>query len=250
MKKSSAKKLLTCRTCGKGGFINLKSHRCRGALVPAKQVDVELVDPPNEKKLNEAATEIRRVHGVIEGKTRRFQQEVIYDYVEWGVYFLRAKEALGHGNFEDFLKSATVADLEISERSARNYMNAARNCGLSAKDDHESVEALRKAKALHGKTATELYSLTDAAEPEEEETGTTRRQSKWQLVRSTASNLREQCEAALKLKHGCPKKAFETICARLHQTLEEFSGSPWDIVEKRKGEPHYKEHGDVYEIGS
>jgi hypothetical protein len=246
MKKRSAKKLLRCDACGKSGFINLKSHRCKALAKPAKSVDFELLPPADKKRLEQCAGEIRRMHCVISEKTQRFQEEVIYDFVEWGLYFVQAKHALGHGEFGDFLKSATVADLNISERSARNYMNAARNAGLTHASTAEDIETLRRSKALHGKKPTELYRLLDSAEEEHEEE---KPGPKWQLVRDTAVSLREACENAVAIRDSLNKKAFQTFCARLHRTLEDMSGSQWDIVDQREREP-FKEHGDIYELGS
>jgi hypothetical protein len=183
---------------------------------------------------------------VILGKTQKFQEEIIYDFVEWGLYFLKAKARVGHGNFEDFHKSATVADLNISERSARNYMNAARNAGLDEKSTIADVEKLRSSQALHGRKPTDLYRLMDVEEELEPEAP---RGKRWELIRDAAVNFREHSETVVELKPQMNKKVFSTVCARALRTLEELTGSTWDMVEQRNRE-HFKEHGDVYELGS
>lgn len=243
--------LTTCPGCGKGGFINLKSHVCKGsknvggALAP-RSVHVELVAAPNEKRLAACATEIRRMHGVIDGKTRKFQEEVIYDFVEWGLYFLQAKDALGHGEFGDFLKSATVADLNIPERSAQRYMAAARGAGLNEASTTKDVETLRDSKALHGRTLGDISRplLGDGSPPDDEP------ESRWDLVRDTAVSLRMQCENAEKLRDQLNPKALATICARLLRTIENLTLQTWGPVEERPLEPFFQEHGDIYELGS
>lgn len=235
------RKLQRCPGCGKGGFINLKAHRCRAGASPAHPL--ELLAPPNEKMLNECAAEIRRMHGLITDKTRRFHEEVIYDFVEWGLYFLRAKDALGHGNFGDFLKSATVADLNIPERSAQRYMAAARGAGLNEASTTEDMLTLRKSKALHGRTLGDI-SRPLLGGPNEEPP------ARWDLVRDTAISLREQCENAEKLRDLLNPKAFSTICARLHRTLESLTKQTWGPANERPLEPFFMEHGDIYDLGS
>jgi hypothetical protein len=242
-------RLKTCPGCGKGGFLNLKHHRCK-SLVTAKSAtvaDFKLLKPADRRALGDYAKEIRRAYGSIDIRTRRFHDEVVYDLVEVGLYLLKAKEAVGHGNFIDFLESETVADLNISDRSANRYMNAARNVGLTEDSAASDIDRLRKAKALHGRKPTDLYQLqdrqptTDNDEPD--------RQSRWSLVRDSAIAMRDACDTALQMREQMSKKAFETLAARLHATLEAFTGSDWDMVAKRKRN-HFKEHGDIYELGS
>lgn len=263
-KKRNAKRLQTCRACGRRGIMSLKSHKCK----KAKRVHVEIVPVVDKKTLDQCAENIRRVHETIGGKTRAFQQDVVYDCVEMGLYFLKAKEAIGHGEFEDFVQSATSAPgatlVEASNsknemvsflptiqlRTAQNYMNAARNAGLTSKSTSADVDKLRATEALHGKRPGDLYRLKDKEEETEEanQGGTT-----WNLMRDAAVNLRSHCETAIALKEQMNKKVFSTVCARLQRTLEELTDTPWDMIAEthaaaRRGK--FREHGDVYELGS
>lgn len=244
--------LKSCSRCGKSGLVNLRLHslRCKGkSLAPAKRVavEVEVLGPRDEKALNEYAAEIARIHGVIEGKTRQFQENVIYDFVEMGLYFVKAKEKIGHGDFLDFVKLETVSNLGISDRTARNYMNAARNAGLTARSTSDDVVRLRQSKALHGKKPTELYRLMDVEPVEEQEP-----EKKADLLKDAAISLRESCENVATLRDRMSKRVYGTICARLHRTLEELTGCGWEMSrKKRAGEnPLFREHGDVYELGN
>jgi hypothetical protein len=247
--------------------VNLKAHVCKKEK--AKRVKVELVPPPNKKTLADCEKNIRRVYETIGGKTRAFQEDVVYDCVEMGLYFLKAKDAIGHGHFEDFVRSATSApgttltDVfcpsdknetvsflpPVQLRTAQNYMNAARNAGLTVASTSADVEKLRATEALHGKRPGDLYKLKDKEEEEEDESGGT----KWNLMRDAAVNLREHCDTVVELKPQMNKKVFSTVCARLQRTLEELTGNPWDMIAKEFAEharAKFKEHGDVYEIGS
>jgi hypothetical protein len=157
---------------------------------------------------------------------------------------------------ESFAKSATVADLKneavaffprVSLRSARNYMNAARNAGLTEESTAKDLEKLRKSEALHGRKPTDLYRLMEQEQEQEQEQQES--PTKWNLLRDAAVSLREHCETAVELRAQMNKKVFSTVCARLQRTLEELTKHPWDMVTVRQGN-HFKEHGDVYEIGS
>jgi hypothetical protein len=244
-------KLLTCPKCHKGGFLNLKAHRCNLAPAKAKRVNVDLLPPPDEATLSECATNIARLYAVIGARTRAFHDEVIYHYVEVGLYFLKVKEALGHGDFMEFLsQNGNVSNLGIIDRTARNYMNAARNAGLTHESTEESIDALRARQALHGKKATDLYRLTDGDQEQDQEQ---EQESKWDLMREVAIATREQLEQLIEHRRGMNKKVYETVAARLHRTIEEFTGTGWVMTEDRKpgeSQPFFKEHGDVYELGS
>ncbi len=104
----------------------------------------------------------------------RRQVDIAYDLVEIGWILLQGKAAIEHGStgnnnatkngtetvsdpfsgFGNWL-AATFAD--INERSARNYMNAARNLKLTDKSTREDVRALRDNKVLEDKRLKDLY---------------------------------------------------------------------------------------------
>jgi hypothetical protein len=110
------------------------------------------------------------------------------------------------------------------------------------------VEKLRDCKALHGRKPTELYQLEDSTS--QPLNNSTPQPSRADLVRSTLVDLRQQCESVVELRDRLNKRAYATACARLHRTLEELTGSGWNMNGK-PGENHFfKEHGDIYELGN
>lgn len=247
--------LLTCPGCGKGGFINLKSHRCRPGLPTGRSVAIDLVPPP------ESIEEIEEHLTPVLGKVQRKTEDLLYDMVHVGLYLMKAQVAhrcitcdtgsdgkfVGSedGGFRAWLDAKFP---QISRMTAYRYINGAKNCGLAIGDGAEAIETLRSAHALAGKTAGDLYRLVA---PNDQNSGGTGEgeQLTFNLVRDTATSLREQCEAVLQLRDRLDKKAFSTVCARIHRTLEDLTGQPWGPASDRPAEPFFREHGDIYELG-
>lgn len=254
MSKRKAKRLHTCTGCGKRGIVSLKSHKCKALAKPAKQVEVEIVAPA--ESLKEIEAKLTPVVARVSRKT----EDLLYDLVLAGLYLMKGQEshrvcAIAHAADGKFDGSAGDTGFQgwleekfptISRRSAYNYINGAKNCGLTIKDGASAIAKLRKTHALQGKTASELYKLKDREQEEEqEESGGT----KWNLLRDAAVNHRAAGETVVELRPHMNKKVHSTVCARALRTLEDLTGSTWDIVPARKGN-HFREHGDVYEIGS
>jgi hypothetical protein len=251
--KRATKSLQTCPQCGMRGIFSLKSHRCKKGK--AKRVEVEIVPAVPNESLKAIEAHLTPIAQRISKKT----EDLLYDLVEAGLFLMKAQEAYrvcnvahavdgkfdGSNDDEGFQGWLTDKYPQISRRSAYNYINGAKNCGLTIADDATAVEALRSKHALAGKTAGEIYRLTDVVEEEEEEKGGKR----WSLIRDAAVNLRQHCEEVVILREQMNKKAFSTVCARLQRTLEELTGSSWDLVDRTE-RARYKEHGDIYEIGS
>jgi hypothetical protein len=76
-----------------------------------------------------------------------------YDVIELGWRLLRSKEIVGHGNFENWASTT----FSIHERTAQNYLNAAKNAGLTAKSKSETVSLLREKDKFKNKLLTDLY---------------------------------------------------------------------------------------------
>lgn len=254
-KAAKSKKLHTCPGCGKGGFINLKSHRCRALKRTAKKVEVELVAPP------ESLPEIEKALTPVLERVTRKSEDLLYDMVHAGLFLFKAQVAhrcdtchtgrdgkfveSEDGGFRAWLQEKYP---QISSRTVYRYINGAKNCGLTINDDASAIETLRGTHALQGKTAGDLYRLKDRADGEEEPGDES--EPRWTLIRQAATELREQCEAIEKLREMMDAKAFSTICGRLHRTLENMTGQPWGVVPDRPSEPFFREHGDIYEIGT
>lgn len=254
MKKRQAKRLQTCAACGKRGILSLKSHKCKKTKAPAKHVEVEIVAPPESLK------EIEAHLTPLAGQIQKRSEDLLYDLVEAGLYLIKGQEShrvsnVGHAadgkfdgssgdtGFQGWLETKFPS---ISRASAYNYMTMARTCGLTIKDTSARVDELRKTHALAGQTASGLLKLKNKAEAEEEEEqgGT-----KWNLLRDAAVNYREHSETVVELRPQMNKRVYSTVCARALRTLEDLTGSTWDIVPRRKGN-HFREHGDVYDLGS
>ena len=258
--KRKAKRLQKCPQCGIGGFVNLKAHVCKvraghaGSKQLAKSVPLELVPPP------ESLAEIEQHLTPLTGRIQKRSEELLYDLVEAGLYLMKAQEThhvchvaqtadgkfdgrAGDTGFQGWLAEKYP---QISRRSAYRYIEYAAGCGLTIKDTSAAIDKMREAHALKGKTASMLLKNKD---DEQEEEQTEKGGTRWSLLRDAAVNFREHSETVVELKPQMNKKVYSTVCARALRTLEELTGSSWDIVPQRNGE-RFKEHGDVYEIGS
>ena len=255
--KRPAKRLQTCPRCKIGGFVSLAAHRCKkgkSKKEEVRSVDLELVPPP--ESLKEIEAQLSPVMDRVSRKT----EDLLYDLVLAGLFLMKAQlshrcaplhsgadgkfSANDDGGFGTWLEEKYP---NISRRTAYNYINGANNCGLKVTDGPEAIEALRKAHALKDRTAGDLYKLKDSGGEEELEEQP--RGKRWELIRDAAVNFREHSETVVELKPQMNKKVYSTVCARALRTLEELTGSTWDMVDHRHGEP-FKEYGDVYDLGS
>lgn len=259
-KKPAKRKLLTCPSCGKGGFLNLKSHVCKKAAKPgkaARKVRLELV-PPNEsiEAIEEELTPVLQ-------KVSRKTEDLLYDIVHVGLCLLKAQQVHrcntcytgSDGKFVESEEGGLRRWIEdkypqISRMSAYRYITAATNCGLTHLDDFSVIEKLRAAHALKGKTAGELYRLPAAPNDDESSSPDEEKEPRWSIIRSAAVDLRERCEEIQKIRDLMSPEAFSTVCARLHATLESLTHQNWGVVEERPPEPFFCEHGDIYELGN
>jgi len=196
--------------------------------MPKKEITpVEIVPAFDSPKLKRIGVEIVAAANVVDEKTRKFKNQLIYDIVALGVALMRAKAEVGHGHFEDYLKSDTVSVLGITDRTARRYMAAAENAGLSENSTVRDVLALRKAKALHGKNPTDLYRLKSGDEETKPTAGETA-----DLVRDTLDRLETECDAAITLRERMNDRLYERCWRKLQLTLETLTDTGWQEVEK------------------
>jgi len=179
-------------------------------------------------KIKAISADLVAAYAEIDRRTRKFQDDVIYEIVATGVFLLRAKKEVGHGNFLPYLKSATVADLNISERSANRYMAAAENAGLTFSSTAKDLKALRKKKALHGKKPTELYRL-----PAGDEAPPPTQGEQADLNRDAVDALEKECDQVIALKGRMNARLFERAWRKLKLTLETMTESEWQEKEDR-----------------
>jgi len=260
MSKRKAKRLQTCPGCGKRGIMSMKSHKCKAIAKPAKSVEVEIVAPAESLK------EIEAKLTPVVARVSRKSEDLLYDLVLAGLFLMKAQLAhrvcsVAHAADGKFDGSASDTGFQgwletkypgISRRSAYNYINGAKNCGIKVTDGPGAVAKLRRAHALAGKTADDIYKLKDKSDgggenEDQQESGGT----KWNLIRDAAVNYRDSSDTVIELKPHMSKKAYSTVCARALRTLEELTGSTWDMAPAgRRRSNHFREHGDVYELGS
>lgn len=171
---------------------------------------------------------LRKSHGIIQRKTKTYQNAVVYDIVEQGLWLLKAKKIIPHGGFGDFLKSDTVSDLEIQERSARRYMQAAENAGLTHKSKPADIAKLRKAKTLHGVKPTDLYKLPPAQEDDQEEEEPEPEKTQEELIGAEVSDFSKALLALNEFREFVTNPQFERVENELHAALEQWSDCSWE----------------------
>lgn len=179
-------------------------------------------------------------------REQEWQRTAIYDRVAIGLCLLKGRELhlqkagrpKNGGNGSTISKAEQKAEtgfldwIEVqfpgfSTRTARNYMNGARNCGLTSDHGLEDVEALRTAQALHDKTAKELYQIKDAVKP----TTTDAPAPAPNLVADLTRDLFGYLDDALTLRDQMEPEAFEAVHTRLHATLEKLTGAKWIMAD-------------------
>lgn len=226
--------------------------------------------------LAEIEDHIRALDAKIEDRTRGYHNEVIYDIVGKGLMLLKGRalhlaqastqfqaggkkalksgvetvatpsgkqlakiEEKGEGGFLGWLEEKFP---EQSSRTARNYMNAARNAGLTADHGPEDVEALRVAMALHEKKPTDLYRLADAVkdEPTRDEPAPAPN-----MVKDALRDLFATCDTAIVLRDNMEPEDYEAAHVRLHSTLEKLTGAKWVMLDEAPSIDG-AQHGDLH----
>ncbi|MEO7933233.1 MAG: hypothetical protein ABIT76_08760 [Chthoniobacterales bacterium] len=111
----------------------------------------------------------------------------------------------------------------FNRRTATNYMNAARNCGLTSDHSLEDVDALKTAQALHDKTSKDLYRLVDTLKTTTPEDNTPPPDliADWQL------SFFDVLDTTLTVRDDLTPEQYEATHTRLHATLEKLTGMRW-----------------------
>ncbi len=213
--------------------------------------------------LAEIEDHIRSFDAKIAERTRAYQNEVIYDIVAKGLMLLKAREthlkqgqktlvetvstsakkqARALAKQEEEGERGFLAWLESrfpgqSSRTARNYMNAARNCALTSDHDLDDVEALRQAQALHEKKPTDLYRLTDTPPPPPGNSEQPRN-----LVTEVQMELFGVLDQVVSVRDDMSADQYEAAWIRMKETLEKFTGAAWEMVNTSSHGEHGEEH--------
>lgn len=212
--------------------------------VPVINAAVEVIPPENPGDLASIEAGIRQLQQGLDNRTREYFNKTIYDIVTLGLYFLKAEAihllsaqpATVAGGCRKRSKSgqlqagdgftAWALDKfpEISERSTRNYRNAARNAGLTADDTMESVIRLREAKMLHDRKPTDLYRLKDKA-PAHPAALLTAPNFIWEIMRDLSAHQ----GAALAARGSMSGEEYEAVQSRTKEFLDAFTGATWGM---------------------
>jgi len=211
--------------------------------------------------LAEIEDHIRELDAKIDDRTRGYHNEVIYDIVAKGLMLLKGRAAHQTETLTQFQKGNKKAAKnggetvsppsekhlvrlgEVGEkgflawfeetfegqqiRTARNYMNAARNAGLTSDHGLEDVEALRVAAALHEKKPTDLYRLADAPS----KTPTDLPPAQISHVAEVQRDLFSYLDQTLQLRDDMEPEDFAATTQRLQATLEKLTGGKWAMVD-------------------
>lgn len=255
--------LTTCPDCGTPNIYSraLAAHRksknCaeRRKARPLHLTDLEVLPPVRRVSkgkpvsLDVLETQIRDFLGADQAREREYQNAAIYDRVAIGLCLLKGRELhlqkagrpknCGNGSTIS-AKAEGKADLGFiawletkfpgfSTRTARNYMNGARNCGLTADHSLEDVDALRTAQALHDKTAKELYRLEDALKDQPDHDDQAPAPN---LVAAVQLDLFRDLDQALQLRDEFSAEDYEATFTRIKATLERFTGCEWVMTDK------------------
>lgn len=287
MSKPPTEQLVTCDLCGQANILprglaaHQKSKHCRDARkkTVGKPLTLDALEvlPPIKRAgkgkpmpLAEIEDHIRAIDARIDGCTRGFHNEVIYEIVGKGLMLLKGREAhLRQGQkalvetvstsgkqptskalakAEEASEKGFLAWLdekfpEQSSRTARNYMNAARNVGLTSDHTLDDVQALKLTMALHEKKPTDLYRLADAVSetPDENEPA-----PQPNLVADLTRDLFSYLDDAIVLRDNMEPEQYEAVHSRLHATLEKLTGAKWVMLEEAPsadGAQHGEQHG-------
>lgn len=168
---------------------------------------------------------IETTQKAIVAKTQTYHDAVIYDIVGMGLWFLKAKAKLNHGKFTEF-KLAMVANLGVSERTIRNYMQAATNAGLTAKSEVAAVDEMRQREALHGAKPGDLYKLPAAETKDDKDAGGEMPEPQ-QLVLDLFHEWSEKTNTLVTSRDAVDPENYEQITNQLHAALCKWTGCDW-----------------------
>lgn len=221
--------------------------------------------------LTEIEENIRALDARIDDRTRGYHNEVIYDIVGKGLMLLKGREAhlaqestqfkkrgvetvstpsakqlakIGEQGERGFLAWLGEKFEGQSTRTARNYMNAARNAGLTSDHTLADVEALRQTAALHEKKPTDLYRLADALQtpalPDKPEPVAN-------IVAQTFAEAKTGVSALVAQRDQMEPEVYETAWTWLKSELETFTGRAWCPLEDRPF-AEAQQHGELHPI--
>lgn len=220
--------------------------------------------------LAEIEDHIIQLDAQINDRTRAYHNEVIYDIVAKGLMLLKGREIhLRQGQkalvetvstsgkqptpkalakAEEKGEQGFIAWLEKtfpeqSARTARNYMNAARNACLTSDHGLADVAALRQTGALNEKKPTDLYRLEDSLKDKPAELP----EPKIDLVGDTDAALFEILDDALQLRDDHDVEPYEAVTTRVQAFLEAWTGCKWSMVDDANDSA---QHGDVGRVSS
>lgn len=279
-----SEQLVTCERCGtknltpRGLKAHLNTKHCRdeaGKRAAARESkltkaltlgDLDVLPPVKRggkgepMPLAEIEEHIRALDAKIEDRTRGYHNEVIYDIVGKGLMLLKANALHNaQGSRTDRKKlRATVAQgfaegfdawfaeryPEQSRRTTYNYMNAARNAGLTSDHSLADVEALRTAMALHEKKPTDLYRLPDALKPP----ASTELPPPINLAAQVQLELFSALDQALTAKESMDGETYEATWQRMQATLQAFTGARW-VMSDEPLDDDSAQHGDMHSDG-
>lgn len=167
-------------------------------------------------------------HQIIQRKTQAYHDDVIYDIVEMGLWFLKAKKEVGHGNFDEFVKNFTAQFIDISKTTVWRYMQAATNAGLTFEASSMQVDKMREAQTLHGLKPTELYKLAKAPDTPPEPPKDPQLDLFDELFREFSTTT----TTLLQRREQVPPDKYDEITNQLHDALCKWSDCDWEPRER------------------
>jgi hypothetical protein len=209
---------------------------------------------------------LRRLDSKITEHTREYQNTVIYDIVGKGLLLLKAREihlaSAGRPKIVETVSTISKKDAKAlakmeakgdqgfiawleeafpdqTTRTARNYMNAARNAGLTSDHSLDDVDTLKRAMALHEKKPTDLYRLVD----KDETPAPPANEPPVNLVADFQRDFFSCLDIAITMRDDMDAPAYEATWQRMQATLEKFTGAKWVITD---GENDAASHGDQH----
>jgi hypothetical protein len=218
-------------------------------------------EPTNSIALADIEAHLRRIDAQIAEHTRGFHNTVIYDIVAKGLLLLKANAAHNaQGTRTDRKKPrATVAQSpaapgfdqwledhfpDTSRRSAYNYMNAARNAGLTSDHTLEDVDALRESLALHEKKPTDLYRLPDSLKPAPSLDDPA---PPVNLAAQVQLELFSVLDQTITARESMDPATYEATWHRMQTTLEAFTGTRWTMQDAASATTDDSaQHGDTH----
>jgi len=219
----------------------------KNARPPATDGGELEVMPKEGQELSACVEQIRELQFTINEKTR----DLVYDIVATGVYFLKLRDLhlmQGHKGLAETVSASEDAEqgfyniiekefcrhdikdederkkhIAAQQRSARNYMNAARNANLTGDHTLQDVQELRQKGVLDGKKATDLYKLTDKAKAKFED-----HEPVPDLAAEALAAFEQAAEQIRILKEHMTNPQWEVAVASAKTHLEALTDSTWD----------------------